>query len=77
MKLFANERRPFSVSVYRVMRLIESGASNPEIAKEFGTSVQVVKNALHVLYRHIGARNRAHAVAICYKSGILKLQGER
>lgn len=62
-----------SPDALRILSMIADGYENRDIAKEFGTNVQNVKNALRALYDHLGASNRAHAVAICYQRGILKI----
>lgn len=57
----------------RILTLVAEGYENQDIARELGTNVQSIKNALRLLYDHLGASNRAHAVALCYQRGILKV----
>jgi DNA-binding CsgD family transcriptional regulator len=46
-----------------VLRLLPSGDSNAEIARRLGIAVHTVERHLAGLYRKIGARGRADAVA--------------
>lgn len=54
-----------------VLSLIASGATNEEIAKETHWSERTVKRKLEEISEKLGARNRAHAVAIAIKEGLV------
>lgn len=54
-----------------VLSLIASGATNEEIAKETHWSERTVKRKLEEISEKLGARNRAHAVAIAIKGGLV------
>lgn len=54
-----------------VMRLVANGYSNAEIGKELWISEQSVKTNLHLTFKALGAKDRAHATAICFALGLL------
>jgi DNA-binding CsgD family transcriptional regulator len=54
----------------QILRLIESGLSNKEIAARLGIEVATVKNHVHHLLEKLGARSRAEAVCIGRRIGI-------
>ena len=68
------QRLTLSADSVRILTRIAEGFENGDIAKEFATSNQVIKNAIRHLYDFLGASNRAHAVAICYQRGILQIE---
>jgi LuxR family maltose regulon positive regulatory protein len=47
----------------RVLSLLASGRSNPEIAQELVVSVNTVKTQLKQIYRKLGATSRCDASA--------------
>jgi DNA-binding NarL/FixJ family response regulator len=55
-----------------VMRLVAEGRTNDQIARSLGTSVSTVKAQLSALFAKLGARDRASAVAACFRLGILR-----
>lgn len=54
-----------------ILFAVADGRSNNEIADELVVSVETVKSHVCSLYAKLGARNRAHAVALAYHRGIL------
>ena len=48
------------------------GMSNAEIGKRLFVSEDTVKTHLRRLFRKIGARDRAHAVALAFRAGVLR-----
>lgn len=56
---------------FEVLRLVASGCSNLEIAQRLGLSENTVLHHISNLLRKLSARNRAHAVALGYRSGLL------
>jgi len=46
-----------------VLRAIQRGASNADIARERGTSVRTVANQIQALFRKLGGHSRHHLVA--------------
>ncbi len=55
----------------KVMELLSYGYENRDIAKHFQTTAQAVKNMLRTINLKLGADNRTHAVAICFRNGWL------
>lgn len=55
-----------------VLRLIAEGNTNAQIARELGISEDTVKGRARALFEDLGARDRAHAVAIGYQRGLLR-----
>lgn len=51
--------------------LIADGCSNREIAKRLNVTEGTIKAYLHRLFHQIGARNRAHAVALGLARGYI------
>ncbi|MFF5988157.1 response regulator transcription factor [Prauserella flavalba] len=55
----------------QVLRGMAQGMRNPAIARELYLAPDTVKTHARTLFRKIGARSRAHAVAIGHQLGIL------
>jgi DNA-binding CsgD family transcriptional regulator len=53
-----------------VLRRLAAGDSNPEIARALGITVHTVERHAANLYRKIGARGRADAVAYALRRGL-------
>jgi DNA-binding NarL/FixJ family response regulator len=64
-------RLPLSPREVQVLVGIANGRSNKQIARELQLSVDTVKTHLRRLYSRMGARDRAHAVAIADRRAIL------
>jgi len=56
-----------------ILQSIVRGLSNPEIAKQLGISVDMVKEHVESLFQKIGAANRTEAVAIAFRKHLLKM----
>ncbi|HEY1732496.1 MAG TPA: LuxR C-terminal-related transcriptional regulator [Terriglobales bacterium] len=54
-----------------VLELLSFGYENRDIASHFRTSGQAVKNMLRTINLKLGADNRTHAVAVCFRNGWL------
>lgn len=66
--------RPVSVPrMLQVLRMIAEGKTNAAIGRELGISEQTVKGRVRTLFDDLGARDRAHAVALGYQRGLLSL----
>src|ERR1039458_7391943 len=52
-----------------VLELVSYGYDNRAIADYFQTTRQAVKNMMRVIHLKLGADNRAHAVAMCFRNG--------
>jgi DNA-binding NarL/FixJ family response regulator len=55
----------------KVLRLLSDGCSTAEIADELAYSESTIKNIIHDLVRQLDARNRAHAVAMAIRAGVI------
>jgi DNA-binding CsgD family transcriptional regulator len=53
------------------LRLVADGRTNRQIASELGLSEHAVKDRLRALFRDLGARDRAHAVALGIRTGFV------
>ena len=56
-----------------ILQSIVRGLSNPDIARQLGISVDVVKEHVELIFQKIGAANRTEAVAIAFRKHLLKL----
>ena len=56
-----------------ILHSVTRGLSNENIAKQFGISLQMVKEHMMALFSKIGASNRAEAVAIALRKHLLKI----
>ena len=63
-ELSPNERRCVEAASY--------GLTNAMIAEAFGVGIESVKTALRNASRKLGAKDRAHAVAISLRQGIIE-----
>jgi DNA-binding NarL/FixJ family response regulator len=54
-----------------VLRLLADGRSTAVIADDLAYSESTIKNVIHDLVRQLGARNRAHAVAMAVRSQLI------
>ena len=54
-----------------VLRLLAEGENTASIAVALAYSESTIKNVVHDLVRHLGARNRAHAVAMAIRGGVI------
>ena len=73
--LAESERQASAVLTPReldVLRLVAEGASNKQVAKTLFLSVSTVKSYLDDIYRKLDASDRAHAVAIALRRGLLR-----
>jgi LuxR family transcriptional regulator, maltose regulon positive regulatory protein len=52
---------PLSIQEQRVLRLLATGCSNPEIANELVVSVNTVKTHVQHIYRKLNLENRVAA----------------
>lgn len=57
----------------RILRHVAAGGTNPAIAKHLHLGVDTVKSTLHSACQKLGARNRAHAVALAAQWGFITL----
>lgn len=55
-----------------ILRLISEGRENPEIAAALGIAHETVKSHVRTILDLLAARNRAHAVHVAYRLGLLR-----
>ena len=72
-RLFSNDPPAITLSPRQreMLQSIARGLSNPDIAKQFGISIYVVKEHIAALFAKIGAANRSEAVAIAMRTNLL------
>lgn len=63
--------RTLNARQQRVLELIGQGMTDAEIADRLYISVTVAWRVVLEIREKLGARNRAHAVALGYRAGIL------
>lgn len=61
-----------SLTEQKICTGVANGLSNPEIAKATGLALSTIKNAIRVLFRKLGVRNRAQLVVLAMRAGIVK-----
>jgi DNA-binding NarL/FixJ family response regulator len=73
-RLFSNDPPAITLSPRQreMLQSIARGLSNPDIAKQFGISIYVVKEHMAALFAKIGAANRSEAVAIAMRKNLLE-----
>lgn len=64
---------PLSPRQEEILQSIIRGLSNPDIAKQLGISLDMVKEHIETLFQKIGAANRSEAVAIALRKHLLKM----
>lgn len=64
-------QQPLSRREYQVLQLISDGLENQAIAKILFVSVETVRTHVKSILRKLGARDRTHAVAIAFRTGVL------
>lgn len=56
-----------------IMDMVKLGLEDKEIAAKLGIETESVSDQLcHRIYPRLGAKNKAHAVYLCLKRGIIK-----
>jgi LuxR family maltose regulon positive regulatory protein len=63
---------PLSTRELEVLKLIESGYSNPEIAAKLVISIKTVKRHISNIYTKLGVESRTHAVSLGRELGLVK-----
>jgi DNA-binding NarL/FixJ family response regulator len=61
-----------SATQLEILKLVAEGLSNPEIGAKMSLSVSSVSAHLRLLFRRIGAKDRAHAVYLCLRDGVIE-----
>jgi DNA-binding NarL/FixJ family response regulator len=65
----APEASPLSSREREILSLIAEGRTNEQISRTLRTSVSTVKAQLSALFEKLGARDRASALATCFRRG--------
>jgi DNA-binding NarL/FixJ family response regulator len=64
-------QQPLSRREYQVLQLIADGLENQAIAKILFVSVETIRTHVKSILRKLAARDRTHAVAVAFRSGVL------
>ena len=64
---------PLSPRQSEILQSIVRGLSNPDIAKQLGISLDMVKEHTEALFQKLGVANRPEAVAIALRKHLLKI----
>ncbi|WP_026424603.1 LuxR C-terminal-related transcriptional regulator [Actinokineospora inagensis] len=65
------DQQSLSRREFQVLQLIADGLENQAIARILYVSVETVRTHVKSILRKLGARDRTHAVAVAFKSGVL------
>ena len=60
-----------------VLLRLSFGMTNPDISEDLDISIWTTQTHVGNVLRKLGAKNRAHAVAICYRVGFENLIEDR
>jgi DNA-binding CsgD family transcriptional regulator len=66
-----SQRRALSEREIQVLTLVASGGTRDEISRQLGMAPGTVASHMSRIYRALGARNAAHAVALAHGSGVM------
>lgn len=64
-------QQPLSRREYQVLQLIADGLENQGVADVLYVSVETVRTHVKSILRKLAARDRTHAVAVAFRSGVL------
>jgi DNA-binding NarL/FixJ family response regulator len=64
-------RQPLSQREHQVLQLIADGLENQAIANVLFVSVETVRTHVKSILRKLSSRDRTHAVAVAFRSGVL------
>lgn len=68
-------RQPLSQREHQVLQLIADGLENQAIANVLFVSVETVRTHVKSILRKLASRDRTHAVAVAFRSGVLSVDG--
>lgn len=72
LRLRPTPRRRVSPQCVRVLELMADGRTNEQIARSLTVSIDTVRTHARLLFKALGVRSRAHAVAVGIGSGLLE-----
>jgi DNA-binding CsgD family transcriptional regulator len=67
-----SEQTPLSKREREILQKIANGATTKEVAAELGISPHTVKTHLERIFEKLGANDRAQAVAIAIRTGLVQ-----
>lgn len=70
-------RQPLSQREHQVLQLIADGLENQAIANVLYVSVETVRTHVKSILRKLSSRDRTHAVAVAFRSGVLDVPRSR
>ena len=68
----AKDRELLTAHELDILRMVAAGATNRQVAQHLYISVDTVKSHLEAIYRTLGVSDRAHAVAVAMRKGLLE-----
>jgi DNA-binding NarL/FixJ family response regulator len=68
--------QPLSQREHEVLRLIADGLENQAIANILFVSVETIRTHVKSILRKLASRDRTHAVAVAFRSGVLTVEDE-
>jgi DNA-binding NarL/FixJ family response regulator len=71
LTLPADRRPELTDQEFRVLHCMADGMSNAEISRELSVSEDTTKMQVRRLFRKLGARDRAHAVATAFRMNLV------
>ena len=68
----SQDRQLLTAHELEVLRMVAAGATNREVAEQLFVSVDTVKSHLETIYRKLEVSDRAQAVAVAMRKGLLQ-----
>ena len=68
----AKDKKLLTPHELEILRMVAAGATNREVAHHLFVSVDTVKSHLESIYRTLEVSDRAHAVAVAMRKGLLE-----
>ncbi|GAA2002026.1 helix-turn-helix transcriptional regulator [Catenulispora subtropica] len=66
-----SQRRELTLREIQVLTLVAAGGTKYEVSRQLGIAPRTVASHMSRIYRALGARNAAHAVALAHGSGAI------
>lgn len=63
---------PLTMQEHKVLRLLADGMTRQEIGSNLHISPSTAKSHIYTMYGKLGARNAPHAIAIAFRTGLLR-----
>lgn len=68
----AHDKELLTPHELEILRMVAAGATNRQVAQHLFISVETVKSHLETIYRTLEVSDRAHAVAVAMRKGLLE-----